>query len=99
MAAGNGLQDDTKWTVLGIGRTDADGRCKTLLVDSAQSPLPLKAGVYKLDFATAPYFETKGQKTFFPFCSISFEVPNPPQSHYHVPLLLSNFSYSTYRGS
>ncbi|TPX33505.1 hydroxyisourate hydrolase [Synchytrium microbalum] len=87
------------WQVLASGKTDSDGRCTTLLLDAAGTPLALTPGVYKLDFATAPYFEGKGQKCFFPFCSISFEVPNPPQPHYHVPLLLSNYSYSTYRGS
>lgn len=56
-------------------------------------------GVYKIRFQTLEYFENMGSSTFFPFVEVVFKIGNPPDHHYHVPLLLSNFSYSTYRGS
>ncbi|CDK25652.1 unnamed protein product [Kuraishia capsulata CBS 1993] len=70
----------------------------------------LKAGVYKIRFHTKEYFQeialqedatdsTGRARTFFPFVDIIFEVASPPDHHYHVPLLLSNHGYSTYRGS
>ncbi|CAG7853962.1 5-hydroxyisourate hydrolase {ECO:0000256/RuleBase:RU361270} Short=HIU hydrolase {ECO:0000256/RuleBase:RU361270}; Short=HIUHase {ECO:0000256/RuleBase:RU361270}; {ECO:0000256/RuleBase:RU361270} [Serendipita indica DSM 11827] len=73
--------------------TDADGRCTTLL-----PPQTLMAGTYKMHFATKSYFESTGRETFFPFVEIVFDLKNPDQ-HYHIPLLLSAFSYTTYRGS
>ncbi|CAH2351706.1 hypothetical protein CLIB1423_04S04126 [[Candida] railenensis] len=63
----------------------------------------LKSGNYKIKFLTGQYFHKLGPgpqaRTFFPFVEIYFTVNNPPDHHYHIPLLLSNFSYTTYRGS
>lgn len=72
--------------------TDADGRIGELL------PGPISPGDYRLSFDTGSYFEIKGTATFYPEVSISFTVTDP-DAHYHVPLLLSPFAYSTYRGS
>nr|WP_296772514.1 hydroxyisourate hydrolase [Rhodococcus sp. (in: high G+C Gram-positive bacteria)] len=72
--------------------TDADGRVPELL------PAPLAGGKYRLSFDTGSYFEVFGTPTFYPEVSISFTVTDP-DAHYHVPLLLSPFAYSTYRGS
>ncbi|HEX3314536.1 MAG TPA: hydroxyisourate hydrolase [Gemmataceae bacterium] len=80
------------WSELGRGLTDADGRNRTLLSGE------LAAGVYRLTFATGPYFAAQKVAGFFPEVSIVFRVEDG-RSHYHVPLLLSPFGYSTYRGS
>jgi 5-hydroxyisourate hydrolase len=80
------------WEPVGEGATDHDGRCRTL------APEGLRAAIYRLDFDTGAYFVATGQKGFYPEVSIVFEVTEPTR-HYHVPLLLSPFAYSTYRGS
>lgn len=74
------------------GSTDQDGRCRDL------GPDEVTAGTYRLVFGTAPYFESLGQQGFFPEVTITFTITDPTQ-HHHVPLLLSPFGYSTYRGS
>lgn len=76
---------------LGSGTTDADGRVADL------GPERLEAGTYRLDFATGDYFAARGQETFFPEVSVAFTVDSA--RHCHVPLLLSPFAFSTYRGS
>jgi 5-hydroxyisourate hydrolase len=82
------------WREMGKGETDADGRLRTLLPpDQAVAP-----GVYRLTFHTGAYFMARMTDSFFPEVSIVFTVQDPTQ-HYHVPLLLSPFGYSTYRGS
>ncbi len=81
------------WGVLGRGVTDADGRVKTLL-----EPGTLAAGVYRLTFDTGAYFKLLGTPGFFPTVPVVFELRSPG-GHHHVPLLLSPFGYSTYRGS
>ena len=88
------LQSDQGWQVLGQGTTDADGRLKSLLPDD----FAFAAGVYRLTFATGAYFAAQNGESFYPQVSISFIVHDATQ-HYHVPLLLSPFGYSTYRGS
>jgi 5-hydroxyisourate hydrolase len=82
------------WIELGRSRTDADGRCKDLLPPGSG----LQPSVYRLTFEVAAYFGARGAPSFFPEVSIAFEVREPAQ-HHHVPLLLSPFGYSTYRGS
>lgn len=72
------------------GRTDADGR-------AALGPDALDAGAYALTFDTGAYFAARGRDTFYPQVTVTFTVADAP--HYHVPLLLSPFGYSTYRGS
>jgi 5-hydroxyisourate hydrolase len=75
------------------GVTDADGRAR--LVAEAPSP-----GRWRIVFATGPYLSAGGQSAFFPEVAIAFEIAaGDPAGHYHVPLLLSPFGYSTYRGS
>lgn len=83
-----------KWFDLARGATNKDGRVADLL-DPA---LPLAKGIYRLTFDTRGYFAGLGVDTFFPYVTITFEIHEPAQ-HYHVPLLLSPFGYSTYRGS
>jgi len=78
---------------LATGVTDTDGRCTTLL-----PPGNLQPGTYKMTFLTKPYFDATDRETFFPLVEIIFNLNNPEQ-HYHIPLLLSAFSYTTYRGS
>ena len=83
-------QEANHWIIIGHGETDRDGRCRTLLDE------PLAQGTFRLTFGTGSYFgETH---TFFPEVTITFEVSDETQ-HYHVPLLVSPYGYSTYRGS
>lgn len=83
-----------KWDELASGQTNFDGRLPDLLQDG----LHLVEGIYRLTFDTHGYFESQGEQGFYPNVTISFEVKDPTQ-HYHVPLLISPFGYSTYRGS
>ncbi len=80
------------WTTVGRGATDLDGRCKTLLKQGR-----LKKGAYRLTFGTASYFKRTRQTGFYPSVSIVFTVRDA--RHHHVPLLISPWGYSTYRGS
>jgi 5-hydroxyisourate hydrolase len=82
------------WAELGRGTTDADGRITTLLPDGAA----LLSGTYRLRFVTAGYFAALGVRGFFPEVQVMFQ-PDDPAARYHVPLLLSPYGYSTYRGS
>ena len=72
--------------------TNDDGRVPEL------GPDLLDAGDYRIEFGTGAYFAARGQATFYPRVAIDFTVV-AGQAHYHVPLLLSPFAYSTYRGS
>ncbi|MBW3572421.1 MAG: hydroxyisourate hydrolase [Gemmatimonadetes bacterium] len=92
-AAGVVVRLERGGTVLGTGRTDADGRARDLLPPDAG----LHAAVYRLVFDTGAYFRERGVEAFYPHVSIDFQVRDPGQ-HHHVPLLLSTFGYSTYRG-
>lgn len=79
-------------TLVGEGRTDADGRVKGLLVPSPE------IGTYRITFEVGPYFKDQGVEAFYSEVSITFEVRGEGE-HYHVPLLLNPFGYATYRGS
>lgn len=79
---------------LSRGATDADGRFASLLPASS----PAASGRYRLDFAVGDYFERQERATLYPVVSIVFDLTDAG-SHYHIPLLLSPFGYSTYRGS
>jgi 5-hydroxyisourate hydrolase len=81
------------WLLVGGGVTDADGRLRTLTPAGAPPP-----GVYRLRFQTGAYFARHGITGFFPVVEIQFSVDDGSQ-HYHVPLLLSPYGFSTYRGS
>jgi 5-hydroxyisourate hydrolase len=85
-------RDGDGWQPLGEGVTDDDGRVRDL------APGDLGAGVHRLVFATGEYFAATGQTGFYPEVSVVFEVAGADR-HYHVPLLLSPFAFSTYRGS
>ena|SRR5256885_5184951 len=86
--------DGNGWRIIGRGETDADGRLRNLLPDDSQ----LKAGTYRLTFDTGAYFAAQKTEAFYPEVKVAFVVKDGAQ-HYHVPLLLSPFGYSTYRGS
>lgn len=88
------VQADDGWQISGRGTTDADGRLKDLL----PAGFDLQAGVYRLTFRTSDYFAARGVESFYTEVTISFIVGDGA-AHYHVPLLLSPFGYSTYRGS
>jgi len=79
--------------VAGTGTTDADGRLRTLVPEGRQ----LDPGVYELAFETEAYFSAAQVPSFYPHVTISFHVRAGEK--YHVPLLISPFGYSTYRGS
>ncbi|MFC6085703.1 hydroxyisourate hydrolase [Sphaerisporangium aureirubrum] len=79
--------------VVGEGVTDGDGRLRDWLPDGEPG-----AGVYRLVFGTGAYFAAAGVDAFYPEVVVTFAVADPT-AHHHVPLLLSPFAYSTYRGS
>ena len=83
-----------KWDELASGQTNFDGRLPDLLKEGFH----LLEGVYRLTFDTQSYYESQEEQGFYPTVTLVFEVKDPTQ-HYHVPLLLSPFGYSTYRGS
>jgi 5-hydroxyisourate hydrolase len=85
-------RDGEGWQPLGEEVTDDDGRVRDLAAGG------LGAGVHRLVFATGDYFAATGLTGFYPEVSVVFEVTDPNR-HYHVPLLLSPYAFSTYRGS
>ena len=84
----------TQWLLLSEEKTDADGRCRQLLPEGAS----LEAGLYRIRFETAAYYETQRLAGLYPYVEIAFEVRDTGQ-HYHIPLLLTANGYTTYRGS
>ena len=82
------------WAVVGRGATDADGRLR----DLAPADFEPGVGEYRLTFDAGAYFDALGLRGFYTEVVVSFVVRDPA-SHYHVPLLLSPYGYSTYRGS
>ena len=87
---------DSVWVHVHEGRTNADGRVASYLVPEAAV---FEAGTYRIVFDTARYFETNGVTEFlYPEVTVTFKVKDPTR-HYHIPLLLNPFGYSTYRGS
>ena len=85
-------EPDGDWSFVSKAETDADGRVGELNEDE------LEAGEYRLDFATRPYFERSGLAVFYPEVSVAFSLENPT-ANVHVPLLLSPFGYTTYKGT
>ena len=81
------------WTELSCGATDGDGRLRHLL-----APDSLVQGTYRLTFDTGSYFESHHISGLYPRVAIQFQVRDAG-GHYHIPLLLSPYGYSTYRGS
>ncbi|MGY1672054.1 hydroxyisourate hydrolase [Geodermatophilus sp. SYSU D00710] len=90
-AAGIAVQLHAGDELLAVGITDDDGRCR--LTEEATV-----AGPHRLVFATGAWFEVRGATAFWPEVTLTFTVTEPA-AHHHVPLLLSPFAYSTYRGS
>lgn len=88
------LNESGIFYVLSSAKTDNDGRCPTLLPADYNA----ERGIYKVTFETQAYFDSIGEKCFYPYVQIIFELSNP-QEHYHIPLLISPYSYTTYRGS
>lgn len=79
------------FTQAAAGVTDSDGRVRDWKFE-------MQAGTWRIRFAIDSYFASLSEKSFYPFVEIVFHVDNADQ-HYHVPLLLSAYGYSTYRGS
>ena len=87
-------QDKKKnWKVVEEKNTDINGRIKDFIKIDGKD----HKGIYKLTFHTSPYFKKLGVATFYPFIEVVFELKN--NEHYHVPITLSPFGYSTYRGN
>ncbi|HEY4651831.1 MAG TPA: hydroxyisourate hydrolase [Pontibacter sp.] len=82
------------WRTVATKVTDKNGRIGDYLPQKAGVA---NSGIYKLVFLTADYFAEKQQKTFYPYIEVVFEISG--DTHYHVPITLSPFGYSTYRGS
>ena len=83
-------QEAGAWIAIAASATDADGRCRDLAPDAP-------AGVYRLTFETGSYMKRLGRSTIYPEITIVFICGG--ETHYHLPLLLSDNSYTTYRGS
>jgi 5-hydroxyisourate hydrolase len=78
------------WREVGQSETDADGRVRELAEEE------LEAGEYRLEFDTRPYFERSGLSPFYPSVAVTV---NFESGHLHVPVLLSAFGYTTYKGT
>ncbi|KAI1715624.1 HIUase/Transthyretin family domain-containing protein [Ditylenchus destructor] len=84
--------EDGMWVELAVTTTNGAGR-----IPLVHPGTNLSVGIYKLRFATKQYFEQQNQQTFYPYIEVIFEVDDI-RKHYHVPITLSNFGYSTYKG-
>jgi 5-hydroxyisourate hydrolase len=82
------------WRELARGVTNEQGRIPALYPENK----PMTAADYRIVFKTGEHYKRKGQSSFFPQIPVEFTV-NAPTQHYHIPLLLSPFGYSTYRGN
>lgn len=87
-------QQGENWVELGSAATNSDGR----VADFTGSIDVLPAGVYKLSFGLSDYYDNLKTDSFYPYAEVVFQITGDGQ-HYHVPLLLNPFGYSTYRGS
>lgn len=87
------IQQNDAWTKIGSEFTQENGR-----VDWVSPNFALIAGTYRLTYLTQPYYKNKGIDSFYPYVEVIFEIKDAKQ-HYHVPLTLSPWGYSTYRGS
>jgi 5-hydroxyisourate hydrolase len=81
---------ESAWNIIGQSITDGDGRCRDLAGE-------INSGYYRLTFETAAYFEKAGRRSLYPEVTITFKCVK--EEDYHLPLLLSDNSYTTYRGS
>jgi len=87
-------QTGERWTLINSGTTDANGRIAALFPQNAK----LENATYRVTFKTGKWFADHKQKTFFPEIPVIFTADGSVP-HYHVPLLLSQYGYSTYRGN
>ena len=87
-------ESNGEWRVLSLLRTDNDGRCAQMLPENES----LRAGNYRLAFDTAGYHLAHNVQGLYPVVEITFLV-REGESHFHIPLLLSPYGYTTYRGS
>ncbi len=87
------LNEGTKlWSTLDEKVTDENGRIKDFLEEKKS-----QNGIYKLTFLVADYFKSKKTESFYPFIEVVFQIRD--KKHYHVPITLSPYGYSTYRGN
>ena len=86
-------EQNNGWKEIAKGITNTDGRIPDLL----KKDVLLEYGIFKMRFETKEYFDQNGANTFYPVVEIIFSVTT--KEHYHIPLLLNPFGYSTYRGS
>jgi len=93
------------WSPACEGLTGADGRLRLPGTAAGPEHQPglaagpgFEPGVYRITFGSGPYFAARGTASFYPEVTVTFEMTEGGE-HYHVPLLLSPFAYSTYRGS
>ena len=86
-------EDKKTWSVIEEKVTDANGR----ISDFLSSEKADNKGIYKLTFLTADYFNSQNTNSFYPFIEVVFEIKD--SKHYHVPITLSAYGYSTYRGN
>lgn len=85
-------QKNNKWSVVSKKVTDENGRVPDFLPADKSN-----LGIYKLTYFTKDYFQKQGTESFYPFIDVVFEIKD--ENHYHVPITLSAFGYSTYRGN
>ena len=85
---------NNQWQMLAEKQTDKNGRVSDFLPQTEGTD---NIGVYKLKFYVEPYFQSQQTDTFYPYIEVVFEIKD--NKHYHVPITLSPFGYSTYRGS
>ena len=82
-----------EWIEISRGKTNTDGRMNELI----KPGITVQEGIYKMRFETKDFFDKSQMKTFYPYVEIIFEIEK--EQHYHIPLLLNPFGYTTYRGS
>jgi 5-hydroxyisourate hydrolase len=88
------IKKNNEWAQIESGITDIDGRVANFVSKTDK----MDTGVYRITFETSEYYKSLNKESFYPETSIVFNVDSSTE-HYHVPLLLSGFGYSTYRGS
>jgi len=84
--------DTNEWELIDQKKTDKNGRIGNFLQETKTD-----RGIYRLTFLIADYFAGKNTKSFYPFIEVVFEIKD--DKHYHVPITLSPYGYSTYRGN
>ena len=84
---------ESDWLEIANGTTNGEGRLTDLLPGGEMLP----HGIYKMKFLTKNYFDERSIETFYPYVEIVFAITT--SNHYHIPLLLNPFGYTTYRGS